>query len=61
MSLTHSVRFNTVLELVAAFQGACHQSRDHADAVQAFLRRCGASLLRQTRAAVHGQLDDPTR
>ncbi|MDQ2963806.1 MAG: crotonase/enoyl-CoA hydratase family protein [Pseudomonadota bacterium] len=30
------VRFDTLLELAAAMQGACHQTRDHEEAVQAF-------------------------
>jgi enoyl-CoA hydratase/carnithine racemase len=32
-------RLDTVLELAAAYQGACHQSEDHAEAVSAILER----------------------
>lgn len=31
--------FETLLELAAAFQGACHHTRDHAEAVNAFAER----------------------
>ena len=29
-------RFDSLLELAASMQGACHQTRDHREAVQAF-------------------------
>jgi len=31
-----NVRFDTLLEMAAAFQGACHHTRDHEEAVSAF-------------------------
>jgi enoyl-CoA hydratase/carnithine racemase len=35
-------RLDSLLELAAAFQGACHQTRDHAEAVDALLGRRAA-------------------
>jgi enoyl-CoA hydratase/carnithine racemase len=32
-------RFDSLLELAAAMQGACHQTRDHREAVQAFFEK----------------------
>ncbi len=34
-----NTRLDTVLELAAAYQGACHQTEDHAEAVDALLER----------------------
>lgn len=34
-----TVRFDTLLELAAAFQGACHQTEDHDEAVNAILEK----------------------
>ncbi len=34
-----NTRLDTVLELAAAYQGACHQSRDHEEAVDALLEK----------------------
>ena len=32
-------RLDSLLELAAAMQGACHQTRDHAEAVDAFFEK----------------------
>jgi enoyl-CoA hydratase/carnithine racemase len=32
-------RFDSLLELAAAFQGACHQTKDHEEAVSAILEK----------------------
>ena len=34
-----TTRFDTLLEMAAAFQGICHQTRDHQEAVAAILER----------------------
>jgi len=34
-----NTRLNTVLELAAAFQGACHQTKDHEEAVDSLLEK----------------------
>jgi enoyl-CoA hydratase/carnithine racemase len=34
-----TTRFDTLLELAAAFQGACHQTQDHEEAVSAILEK----------------------
>ena len=31
--------FETLLEMAAAFQGACHQTRDHAEAIAAIVEK----------------------
>ena len=34
-----NVRFDTLLEMAAAFQAACHHTRDHEEAVSAFFEK----------------------
>lgn len=37
-----NTRFDTLLELAAAFQGACHQTKDHEEAVESLLAKRNA-------------------
>ncbi|MCV0424381.1 MAG: crotonase/enoyl-CoA hydratase family protein [Roseibium sp.] len=39
-----NTRFDSLLELAAAYQGACHQTEDHAEAVDALLEKRAASF-----------------